>query len=456
MAEQFYTILTEVGKAKIANANVIGNKINFAKLKVGDGGGTFYNPTETQTDIKNKVWEGNINSIYVDEKNLNWIVIETIIPGDVGGFTIRETGIFDDENNLIAVSNYPETYKPIASEGSSKDVVIKIILEVSNSNTITFKIDPTVMIASKADIKILQSSMTEISSKVNLHITDNMRHNSYVVATNVGNKYSVTVSNLAVLSDGYPLAVKFNEASTGAITLNPNNLGDIRVVDYFGNQVTNVRKNLIANLRYESVSNSFILLGRGGEGDLVEADLLYGKKATGNNGPVVGKMPNNAAVVITPGTTNKPISLGYHNGNGYVLGDAELIPANIVKDIDIFGVKGTATIESLGGRRFKKGSYITTSVSDKRTIALDFIPHITMAYSDSDIGMIIWGIGLWEGTNEGIVNRLYSSISSSYFTYGSSEVFDVYAGVIAYPNGNSVVVIPPESTPRLVSWIAIE
>lgn len=296
MAEQFYTLLTQVGKAKIANANVIGNKINFVKLKVGDGGGTYYNPTEIQTDIKNKVWEGNINSISVDENNLNWIVIETILPGSVGGFFIREAGIFDDEDNLIAIGKYPETYKPIASEGSSKDLIIRIILEVSNSDTVTLKIDPAVMIATKTDIKILQSSMNSISSKIDVHLADNAKHNSYVVATNIGNKYSVVVPNLTVLTDGYPLAVKFNEASTGAITLNINKLGDIKVVDYFGNQVTNVRKNLIANLRYEAVSNSFILLGKGGGGDATPDKVLAGCKYTSDTGPGVGTIPINGVI----------------------------------------------------------------------------------------------------------------------------------------------------------------
>ncbi len=63
MAEQFYTILTKIGKAKIANATALGNKVNFTTLKVGDGKGKYYNPTEEQEDLVNEVWQGNINSI---------------------------------------------------------------------------------------------------------------------------------------------------------------------------------------------------------------------------------------------------------------------------------------------------------------------------------------------------------------------------------------------------------
>ncbi|NFI80275.1 phage tail protein, partial [Clostridium botulinum] len=97
MAEKFYSILTNIGKAKVANSIGLGTKINFAKMKVGDGGGTYYEPTESQIDLKHTVWEGNINHVTVDEKNPNWIHIEVMIPSTVGGFTIREYGAFDDE-----------------------------------------------------------------------------------------------------------------------------------------------------------------------------------------------------------------------------------------------------------------------------------------------------------------------------------------------------------------------
>lgn len=166
MAEQFYTILTAIGKAKIANATALGNKVNFTTLKVGDGGGKYYNPTETQEDLINTVWQGNINSISVDKKNLNWIVIEVIIPSNIGGFMIREAGIFDDEGELIAIGKYPETYKPKAEDGSTKDLIIKMILEVSNTSTVTLKVDPTVILATKEDIGILENKIKNIKVPV--------------------------------------------------------------------------------------------------------------------------------------------------------------------------------------------------------------------------------------------------------------------------------------------------
>ncbi|AJA42543.1 tail fiber protein (endogenous virus) [Clostridium phage phiCT453A] len=165
MAEQFYTILTAIGKAKIANATALGNKVNFTTLKVGDSNGKYYNPTETQEDLINAVWQGNINSISVDKKNPNWIVIEVIIPSNIGGFVIREAGIFDDEGDLIAIGKYPETYKPKAEDGSTKDLIIKMILEVSNTSTVTLKVDPTVILATKEDIGILENKIENMKLK---------------------------------------------------------------------------------------------------------------------------------------------------------------------------------------------------------------------------------------------------------------------------------------------------
>ncbi|WP_304341621.1 phage tail protein, partial [Metaclostridioides mangenotii] len=157
--EQFYTILTEIGKAKIANATVLGEEVNITKFQVGDSNGQYYNPSETQTALKNKVWESNITSIAPDENNPSWIVIFATIPGNVGGFNIREAGVFDSEGNLIAVSKLPETYKPTADNGSTKDLTIKIILEVSNAEVVTIKVDPTVILASKKDLQVLETKM---------------------------------------------------------------------------------------------------------------------------------------------------------------------------------------------------------------------------------------------------------------------------------------------------------
>ena len=109
MSETFYTILTTVGQAKIANAQVTGQKVNLTEIAVGDGGGSYYNPDQTQTSLKNEIWRGNIGSVQIDEENPNWIVIEGVVPATVGGFFVREVGIFDDAGDMVAIGKFPET-----------------------------------------------------------------------------------------------------------------------------------------------------------------------------------------------------------------------------------------------------------------------------------------------------------------------------------------------------------
>ena len=167
MAEQFYTILTKVGKAKIANAAALGTQINLVKFHVGDGNGSYYSPTEEQTQLENKVWEGNISSIRIDDENPNWIILESVIPGTDGGFMVREVGAVDAEGNLIAIGKFPETYKPAAGDGSIKDLILKMVLEVSNTSSVTLKIDPTVILASKKDVLDLEKKVNKLENTVN-------------------------------------------------------------------------------------------------------------------------------------------------------------------------------------------------------------------------------------------------------------------------------------------------
>jgi len=149
MAENFYTILTDTGKAKLANAQALGTKVEFSEMAVGDGGGDYYDPVESQTALKNETWRGQINRIKTDDDNPSWIVVEVVIPMSTGGFTIREAGILDADGDLIAVGKYPATYKPVLAEGSGKDLYIRMILEIGNVSSVTLKIDPAVVLSTR-------------------------------------------------------------------------------------------------------------------------------------------------------------------------------------------------------------------------------------------------------------------------------------------------------------------
>lgn len=152
MSEKFYSLVTKVGQAQIANALALGRKIEFGDFALGDGGGGSYEPTEEQRDLKKEVWKGKITSLKVGEKNPNEVVIDTYVPSDVGGFTIREFGIRDKAGNLIIVGKHPETYKPIAIDGTTKDLTIRVILNISNAEDVIIQIDPSVALLTEKDL----------------------------------------------------------------------------------------------------------------------------------------------------------------------------------------------------------------------------------------------------------------------------------------------------------------
>lgn len=191
--------------------------------------------------------------------------------------------------------------------------------------------------------------------------------------TNSGNAYSASPTGVISYYDGLLVTVKFNAASTGAITVNFNGLGAKSVVDYFGNPVTNVRANLIANLRYEATSGNFILLGKGGGGNATAAQLLSGATATVDSGPIIGTIPSKTVQTYTPGTANQTITAGqYLSGDQTISGDANLVPANLIGTI--FGVAGTAKRTASG--------VITLSYNTVTAISgLGFTPKIIIAKS---------------------------------------------------------------------------
>ncbi|MDN9635713.1 phage tail protein [Clostridioides difficile] len=174
MEEKFYIILTKIGREKIANATALGELVGLTKFQVGDSNGEYYEPTEEQTDLKNVVWEGNINSLRIDEKNPNWIVIETILPGTVGGFMIREAAVLDNENNIIAIGKYPETYKPRAEDGSIKDLVVKMILQLSNTSNVTLEVDPTLVFVTQKDIQDLDDKFDKNIKEIKVKIGEEL------------------------------------------------------------------------------------------------------------------------------------------------------------------------------------------------------------------------------------------------------------------------------------------
>lgn len=143
---EYYTILTKIGIAKFIAARASGNGINLQSFKLSS---KVILPSEEMQSLEEIVYEANINSKSVDENNPNYINLMCYVPSDIGGFEINAIGIYDEVGDLLAVGNLPRTYKPILKEGSAKELMIKIVMELSNAEEVILKLDPSVIMASR-------------------------------------------------------------------------------------------------------------------------------------------------------------------------------------------------------------------------------------------------------------------------------------------------------------------
>ncbi|EAM4783313.1 phage tail protein [Salmonella enterica] len=145
---KFKTVITNYGKQRlIAAMSPGGTKITLAWMAVGDGGGNPTTPDAASTALVNEVWRAAVNSVTVDKKHPNTIIADLIIPAKEGGFWIREAGIYDELNKLVAICNLPASEKPLLEEGSGRDQTVRMTLVVSDTSIVNITIDSTTIIA---------------------------------------------------------------------------------------------------------------------------------------------------------------------------------------------------------------------------------------------------------------------------------------------------------------------
>ncbi|EFF0166322.1 phage tail protein [Escherichia coli] len=158
MATKYYAVLTNVGAAKLANATALGAQVEITQMAVGDGNGALPTPNPAQTALVHELRRAPLNTLSIDPNNANQIIAEQVIHEDVGGWWIREIGLFDKDGDMIAVANCAETYKPQLQEGSGRVQIVRMILIVSSTAAVTLKIDPSVVLATRqyVDDQIIQ------------------------------------------------------------------------------------------------------------------------------------------------------------------------------------------------------------------------------------------------------------------------------------------------------------
>lgn len=171
MAVTYYALLTTIGAGKLANATALGTTLKITQLAVGDGGGNVPTPDASRTALVNEVRRAPLNQLSVDPANAAQIIAEQVIPEDVGGWWIREMGLYDEAGALIAYANCAPSYKPQLAEGSGRTQTVRMVLIVSNTASVELKIDPSVVLATREYVdSAIVSAMNKLDQKQSVRV----------------------------------------------------------------------------------------------------------------------------------------------------------------------------------------------------------------------------------------------------------------------------------------------
>lgn len=233
MVNKYYAVLTNVGAAKLANATALGAQVEITQMAVGDGNGALPTPNPAQTALVHELRRAPLNTLSIDPNNANQIIAEQVIHEDVGGWWIREIGLFDKDGDMIAVANCAETYKPQLQEGSGRVQIVRMILIVSSTAAVTLKIDPSIVLATR---KYVDDAVIEVKSYVENKLKEHEQSRNHPDASTTEKGFVRLSSDVTSTSEGMgatPKAVKIAMDNANARLAKDRNGADIPNPDLF-------------------------------------------------------------------------------------------------------------------------------------------------------------------------------------------------------------------------------
>lgn len=166
MEKVYQAILTEKGRDKLAAAAITGEQVGFTMMGVGDGGGQSAAPLSAQDSLINELYRASLNRLVIADQAANVIRAEMVMQPQVGGFWLREAGLYDDEGDCLAVANLPPSYKPMLAEGAGRLQAINLWIAVSNTADVQLMTDPTVIIASVDEVARAKNEAKDYTDEV--------------------------------------------------------------------------------------------------------------------------------------------------------------------------------------------------------------------------------------------------------------------------------------------------
>lgn len=165
MAQNYFSIVTNIGRNKLALSAAGGAAVTITHFAIGDGNGAEVNPTAASTALIREVWRTPVESVVIDPLNPSAVLVTSIIPTAAGGWWMREFGIFDVDGDMVAVAKPVSQYKPTALEGQLEDIRYEFQIIIGETANVTMLVDPSVLLASrdfveKRKVPVAQLSLT--------------------------------------------------------------------------------------------------------------------------------------------------------------------------------------------------------------------------------------------------------------------------------------------------------
>ncbi|MFC2994859.1 phage tail protein [Acinetobacter sichuanensis] len=160
MAAQYHSLFTEDGLNLLREAIQNGTKLGITHMSFGDGNGEVPEPNANFKTLVNEIYKTELNRLAPSSNNPNWLEADAVIPSAVGGFNIREVGLWAG-NIMVAYANYPPTFKPSADQGTAQIKTIRIVLQIDNTANFELQIDASVVMAT---IQSLEEAKLEVKN----------------------------------------------------------------------------------------------------------------------------------------------------------------------------------------------------------------------------------------------------------------------------------------------------
>lgn len=173
MAAQYHSLFTTQGLALLREAIQTGAKLGITHMAYGDGNGIVPTPNADFTKLVREVYRAPLNRLAPSKDNQNWLEADGVIPSAIGGFNIREVGLYAG-NILVAYANYPSTYKPSADQGTAQIKTIRIVLQIDNTANFELKIDASVVMATIQSVEDAKLDAIKDANRTKVHVVSSI------------------------------------------------------------------------------------------------------------------------------------------------------------------------------------------------------------------------------------------------------------------------------------------